>query len=75
MTFGVKDKIQGIFAEVVKLLLSVGYVSLEVQYIDGTKIEASAKCYTFVWRKRVNVLSSPVKSVLYLGCATKATEA
>jgi transposase len=48
-----KDKIQGIFAEVVKLLVSMGYVSLEVQYIDGTKIEARSNRYTFVWRKRV----------------------
>jgi transposase len=48
-----KDKIQGIFAEVVKLLVALGYVSLEVQYIDGTKIEASSNRYTFVWRKTV----------------------
>jgi transposase len=48
-----KDKIQGIFAEVVKLLVSMGYVSLDVQYIDGTKIEASSNRYTFVWRKTV----------------------
>jgi transposase len=48
-----KDKIQGIFAEVVKILVSLGYVSLDVQYIDGTKIEASTNRYTFVWRKTV----------------------
>jgi transposase len=48
-----KDKIQGIFAEVVKVLVSMGYVSLEVQYIDGTKIEARSNRYTFVWRKTV----------------------
>lgn len=48
-----KDKIQDIFAEVVKLLMEMGYVSLDVQYIDGTKIEARSNRYTFVWRKTV----------------------
>lgn len=27
------------------------FVSLDVQYIDGTKIEANANKYTFVWKK------------------------
>lgn len=31
----------------------MGYVSLDVQYIDGTKIEAKSNCYTFVWRGSV----------------------
>lgn len=29
------------------------YVSLDVQYIDGTKIESKANKYTFVWRGSV----------------------
>lgn len=45
-----KDKIKGLFAEVVKMLVELGYVSLDVQYIDGTKIEAKSNKYTFVWR-------------------------
>ena len=48
-----KDHIQKLFAEVVKLLVGMGYVSLDVQYIDGTKIEAKSNRYTFVWRKSV----------------------
>jgi len=48
-----KDNIQVLFAEVVKLLVKMGYVSLEVQYIDGTKIEATSNRYTFVWRGSV----------------------
>ncbi len=34
-----KDSIKTLFAEVVKMLVEMGYVSLDVQYIDGTKIE------------------------------------
>ena len=48
-----KDHIHDLFSEVVKMLVSLGYVSLDVQYIDGTKIEATSNRYTFVWRKSV----------------------
>lgn len=48
-----KDSIKTLFAEVVKLLVEMGYVSLDVQYIDGTKIEAKSNKYTFVWRGSV----------------------
>ena len=33
--------------------MELGYVSLDVQYIDGTKIESASNRYTFVWRKSV----------------------
>lgn len=45
-----KGKIQMIFAEFVRLMSELGYVSLDIQYIDGTKIEASSNKYTFVWK-------------------------
>ncbi len=45
-----KGSIRTLFAEVVKLLVEMGCVSLDVQYIDGTKIEAKSNKYTFVWR-------------------------
>ena len=40
-----------IFTQVVRMLVDAKFVSLEVQYIDGTKIEANANKYTFVWKK------------------------
>ena len=30
-----------------------GFITLDVEYIDGTKIESKANKYTFVWRKTV----------------------
>ena len=48
-----KEKIKDLFAEVVKMLVELGYVSLDVQYIDGTKIEAKSNKYTFVWKGSV----------------------
>ena len=35
------------------MLVDLGYVSLDVQYVDGTKIENASNRYTFVWRKSV----------------------
>lgn len=49
----VKNEINHIFTQLVLLLACKGYVSLDVEYIDGTKIESKANKYTFVWRKSV----------------------
>ena len=45
-----KDTFENIFTQVVMLLNTEGCISLDVQYIDGTKIESAANKYTFVWR-------------------------
>ena len=42
-----------ILAEVSNLLFDMGEVSGETIFIDGTKIEANANKYTFVWKKAV----------------------
>lgn len=48
-----QGEIHNLFAEVVRMLQELNYVSLDIQYIDGTKIEAAANKYTFVWRGSV----------------------
>ena len=48
-----KSQIHSIFSKVVMMLVELGYVSLDVQYVDGTKIESASNRYTFVWRKTV----------------------
>jgi transposase len=47
----IKDCVNQLFVQVVEALVELGQVSLDVQYIDGTKIESVADKYTFVWRK------------------------
>lgn len=42
-----------LFTQIVELLHREGFVSLQVQYIDGTKIESAANKYSFVWRGSV----------------------
>ena len=49
----VKKEVNAVFTQVVLLLAERGFVSLDVEYIDGTKIESKANKYTFVWRKTV----------------------
>ena len=49
----VKDEISNIFTQLVLILSQQGFISLDVEYIDGTKIESKANKYTFVWRKTV----------------------
>ena len=49
----VKDEINNLFTQLVLLLAQRGFISLDVAYIDGTKIESKANKYTFVWRKSV----------------------
>jgi len=48
-----KDTINGIFTQVVMILVEMGHLSLDVIYTDGTKIESRSNRYTFVWRKTV----------------------
>jgi Transposase DDE domain/Transposase domain (DUF772) len=45
----VSEVLKDIFKQIVLLLAEEGLVSLKDAYIDGTKIEANANRYTFVW--------------------------
>ncbi len=49
----VKKEINNIFTQIVLLLSERGFITLDVEYIDGTKIESKANKYTLVWRKSV----------------------
>lgn len=43
--------IEDVFASVLELLIEEGYVRLEHYFVDGTKIEANANRYSWVWAK------------------------
>lgn len=45
--------LEDLFCQVVRLLHEDGEIAYEHLFVDGTKIEANANRYTFVWRKRV----------------------
>ena len=62
------DVVDNLFTQVVEMLVEGKFVSLEVQYIDGTKIEANANKYTFVWKRATKTnqekLDKKVKAIL-----------
>ncbi len=47
------DVVENLFYQLVNLLYELGEIKYENVFIDGTKIEASANRYTFVWKKAV----------------------
>ncbi|QWU16937.1 Transposase [Paenibacillus sophorae] len=50
----IKNVLEKVFAAVLQFLADEKYVSLEHYFVDGTKIEANANRYTFVWGKAVS---------------------
>src|SRR6201996_2188521 len=50
-----------IFTQVVVLLCEEGLLSLKELYTDGTKIEANANRYTFVWGKAIRTSKERIK--------------
>ena len=54
---GMEDLIRDLFVELSLRLKVEDLVSLDCLYIDGTKIEANANKYSFVWKKAVDKFS------------------
>ena len=52
-----KDKMkiimEDVFVELLVVLEKKGYINTEEYFVDGTKIEANANKYTFVWKKAI----------------------
>lgn len=46
-----KKTIKKIFFRIIKFLLKNKYIKFENYFLDGTKVEANANKYTFVWKK------------------------
>lgn len=59
-----KGKFKKIFNQVVILLAEQGYLSLKEIYVDGTKIEANANRYTFVWGKSIKTSRTRIEKQL-----------
>lgn len=57
-----KNGFDAVFTQVVQLLHEEGFVSLKVQYIDGTKVESVANKYTFVWRGSVEKYDAKLRA-------------
>lgn len=56
--------LQPIFSQVVLLLCEEGLLNIKDLYTDGTKIEANANRYTFVWGKSIKTNKEKIKQQL-----------
>jgi hypothetical protein len=63
-----KDAVENIFSSVIDVLIQRGYVKAENLFVDGTKIEANANRYSYVWKKNIerheNMTKEKVKKLL-----------
>ncbi|MCL2773898.1 MAG: IS1182 family transposase [Oscillospiraceae bacterium] len=51
--YRIGEAVRGLFVQFVEKLCELGEVKYEDIFLDGTKIEANANRYTFVWKKAV----------------------
>jgi transposase len=56
--------VKEVFSQVVLLLVDHGHITLKEAYLDGTKIEANANRYTFVWGKAIKGSKERIKNQL-----------
>ena len=63
-----KETVDDVFASVLEMLFEKGYVKLDNYFLDGTKIEANANRYSYVWSKSTKRykknLQSKIKALL-----------
>ena len=48
-----KTIVDDVFTGILTLLIGQGYVTLDAYFLDGTKMEANANRYTYVWKKSI----------------------
>ena len=59
-----KGVLKEVFGQVVLLMSEEGLVNIKQLYVDGTKIEANANKYTFVWGKSIKKNKARIKKQL-----------
>lgn len=59
-----KEVLREVFTQVVVLLATEGKLNIKEIYTDGTKIEANANRYTFVWGKAIKTSKERIKKQL-----------
>ena len=63
-SYRLKDVLKEVFSQVVQLLVESGHVNLKEVFTDGTKIEASANRYTFVWGRAIKTSRNRIQRQL-----------
>jgi transposase len=56
-----KQAVEDIFGSIIEILIEGGYIKAENLNVDGTKIEANASRYSYIWMKNVEKRSKIIK--------------
>jgi transposase len=56
-----KNMMDSLFEEMIQLLIEQNYITMENYFLDGTKIEADANKYSFVWKKATKNFEGKLK--------------
>ncbi len=62
-----KAVIDEVFYGIIEQLLEMGLIDLQSYFVDGTKIEANANKYSFVWRKSTQTHKSKLQEKVQVG--------
>lgn len=57
-----KDMMNSLFEQMIHLLIEQNYITMENYFLDGTKIEADANKYSFVWKKATKNFEGKLKA-------------
>jgi transposase len=60
-----KGTIEEVFTAVVEFLIDEGLVNLQDYFLDGTKIEANASRYSYVWKKTTQRLQAKLQEQVH----------
>lgn len=56
-----KNMMDSLFEQMIHLLIEQNYITMENYFLDGTKIEADANKYSFVWKKSTKNFEEKLK--------------
>jgi transposase len=56
-----KESVDDVFSSVIEVLINGRYIKSENLFVDGTKIEANANKYSYIWKKNAERHESMVK--------------
>jgi len=68
------DAVEDLFTQLVEILAEIGELSLSSVFIDGTKIEANANRYSFVWKKSTQKAEAKIQEKMKTDLPKLATE-
>lgn len=60
------NMVEDVFEQFIAQLIEEGVIDLEYIFVDGTKIEANANKYSFVWKKAVNNFDKKLREKIAL---------